>query len=71
MVYIVLHPEMIIHRDNLLPIIIIAQNSFDLSITDVVLVIYFVIAISDSCAHSVQTSKLVQIGATEKICGVH
>ena len=30
--------------DNLLPIIVIAQNSFDLSITDIAFVIYFVIA---------------------------
>ena len=30
--------------DNLLPIIIIAQNSFDLSITNIVFIIYFVIA---------------------------
>ena len=30
--------------DNLLPIIVIAQNSLDLSITDIAFVIYFVIA---------------------------
>ena len=30
--------------DNLLPIIIIAQNNSDLSITDIAFVIYFVIA---------------------------
>ena len=33
-----------IYRDNLLPIIVIAQNMFDLSITDIAFVIYFVIA---------------------------
>ena len=47
------YPEMGIYRDNLsaivigdnlLPIIVIAQNSFDLSITDIAFVIYFVIA---------------------------
>ena len=46
-------PEMGIYRDNLsatvngnnlLPIIVIAQNSFDLLITDIAFVIYFVIA---------------------------
>ena len=45
-------PGMGIYRDNLsakvigdnLSIIVIAQNSFDLSITDIALVIYFVIA---------------------------
>ena len=46
-------PEMGIYRynllaivigDNLLPIIVIAQNKFDLSIADIVFVIYFVIA---------------------------
>ena len=45
--------EMGIYRDNLsavvivdnfLPIIVIAQNNFDLSITDIAFVIYFVIA---------------------------
>ena len=30
--------------DNILPITVIAKNSFDLSITDVAFVIYFVIA---------------------------
>ena len=49
----VLSAEMGIHRDNLsaivigdnfLPIIVIAQNSLDLSITDIAFVIYFVIA---------------------------
>ena len=30
--------------DNLLPIIVIVQSSFDLSITDIAFVIYFVIA---------------------------
>ena len=48
-----LKPEMGIYRDNLsaivignnlLPIIVIAQNSLDLSITDIAFVIYFVIA---------------------------
>ena len=46
-------PEMGIYRDkssaivignNLLPIIVIAQNSLDLSITDIAFVLYFVIA---------------------------
>ena len=40
---------MVIYRDNLsamiyYPIIVIAENSFDLSITDIAFVIYFVIA---------------------------
>ena len=30
--------------DNFLPIIVIAENSFDLSITDIAFVIYYVIA---------------------------
>ena len=34
----------VIIADNLSPIIVIAQNSFDLSITDIAFVIYFVIA---------------------------
>ena len=34
----------IVIDDNLLPIIIIAQNNFDLSITDIAFVIYFAIA---------------------------
>ena len=34
----------IVIGDNLLPIIVIAQNSFDLSITDIAFVTYFVIA---------------------------
>ena len=34
----------IVVGDNLLPIIVIAQNIFDLSITDIDFVIYFVIA---------------------------
>ena len=34
----------IVIGDNCLPIIVIAQNSFDLSITDTAFVIYFVIA---------------------------
>ena len=47
------YPEMGIYRDNLLaivigdnflPIIVIAQDSLDLSITDITFVIYFVIA---------------------------
>ena len=45
-------PKKGIYRDNLsaividdfLPIIVIAQNSLDLSITDIAFVIYFVIA---------------------------
>ena len=49
----VAYSEMSIYRDNLstivicdnlLPIIVIAQNSFDLSITDIAFVLYFVIA---------------------------
>ena len=49
----ILSSEMGIYRDNLsaivisdifLPIIVIAQNSLDLSITDIAFVIYFVIA---------------------------
>ena len=48
-----LQPEVGIYRDNLsaivigdnfLPIIVIAQDSLDLSITDIAFVIYFVIA---------------------------
>ena len=48
-----LQPEMGIYRDNLsaivignnfLPIIVIAQNCLDLSITDIAFVVYFVIA---------------------------
>ena len=38
----------IVIGDNLLPIIVIAQNSFDLSTTDIAFSIYFVIAINDS-----------------------
>ena len=34
----------IVIGDNFLPIIVIAQDSFDLSITDIAFVIYFVIA---------------------------
>ena len=34
----------IVIGDNLLPIIVIAQNSFDLSITDIAFVLYFAIA---------------------------
>ena len=34
----------IVIGENLLPIIVIAQNSFGSSITDIALVIYFVIA---------------------------
>ena len=33
-----------IYPDNVLLIIVIAENSFDLSITDITFVIYFVIA---------------------------
>ena len=40
----VLHAEMGIYRDNFLSIIVIAQNSLDLSITVIAFVIYFVIA---------------------------
>ena len=45
-----------IYRDNFLPIIVIAQNSLDLSITDIAFAIYFVIAINDSLC--TQCSKL-------------
>ena len=34
----------IVIGDNFLPIIVIAQNSFDVSITDIAFVVYFVIA---------------------------
>ena len=34
----------IVIGDNILSIIVVAQNSFDLSITDIAFVIYFVIA---------------------------
>ena len=34
----------IVIRDNFLPIIVIAQNSLDLSITDIAFIICFVIA---------------------------
>ena len=34
----------IVIGDNFLPIIVIAQNSFDLSITDIAFVVYYVIA---------------------------
>ena len=34
----------IVIGDNLLPIIVVAQNSFDLSITDIAFVIYCVVA---------------------------
>ena len=34
----------IVIGDNLLPIIVISQNSFNLSITDIAFVIYFVTA---------------------------
>ena len=34
----------IVIGDNLIPMIVIAQNSFDLSITDIAFVIYFHIA---------------------------
>ena len=36
----------IVIGDNFLPIIVIAQNSFDLSITDIAFVIYFVITVN-------------------------
>ena len=36
--------SVIVIGDNLLPIIVIAQSSFDLSITNIASVIYFVIA---------------------------
>ena len=59
--------------DNLLPIIVITQNSFDLSITNIAFVIYFVIAdrfiaINDSLC--TQCSKLVS-WRYGKIHGVH
>ena len=34
----------IVIGDNFLPIFVVAQNGFDLSITDIAFVIYFVIA---------------------------
>ena len=34
----------IVIGDNFLPIIVIAQNTFDLSIADIVFVLYFVVA---------------------------
>ena len=37
------HLSAIVIGDNFLPIIVIAQNSFDLSITDIAFVLYFVI----------------------------
>ena len=37
----------IVIGDNFLPIVVIAQNSLDLSITDITFVMYFVIAIND------------------------
>ena len=56
----------VIGDNNLLPIIVIAQNSFDLSITDISFVTYFcyrryIIAINNSfCTHThTQCSKLV------------
>ena len=36
-------PEMGVYRDNLLPIIVIAQNGLDVLITDIAFEIYFVI----------------------------
>ena len=48
---------MIVIGDNLLPIIVIAESSFDLSITDIASVISFVYVISDSFC--IQRSKLV------------
>ena len=38
------YTEMGIYRDNFLPIIVTAENSFDLCITDIAFVIYFFIA---------------------------
>ena len=63
--------SVIVIGDNFLPIIVIAQNSFDLSITDIAFVKYFSIADKSSrqtivYAHSV---KLASIGAMEKIHG--
>ena len=58
--------------NNLLPIIVIAQNSFDLSITDV---IYFVIAVNyrDKVffLHTVFKLQCWRDGAVGKIHGVH
>ena len=45
----------IVIGDNLLPIFVIAQKSFDLSITDMAFVIHFVIAINDFYVRSVQS----------------
>ena len=63
--------SVIVIGDNFLPIIVIAQNSFNLSITDIAFVKYFSIADKSSrqtivYAHSV---KLASIGAMEKIHG--
>ena len=60
----IIYPEMGIYRDNLSPIMVFAQNKFDLSITDIAFVIYFVIADKLSrytifYERSVLTSKLV------------
>ena len=46
----------IVIGDNFLPIIVIAQNSLELSITDIAFVMYFVIAINNSLC--TQCSKL-------------
>ena len=63
---------MSIYRDDLSPIIVIAQNSFDLSITDV---IYFVIAVNyrDKVffLHTVFKLQCWKDGAVGKIHGVH
>ena len=58
------HTEIGIYRDNFSPLIVIAQKSFDLSITDIAFVIYLVIADKLSretifYAHSAQTSELM------------
>ena len=58
----------IVIGDNFLPIIVIAQNSLDLSITDIAFVIYFVIADKLSrqtilYAHTVQSEG---VGAVAK-----
>ena len=65
----------IVIGDDLLPIIVIAQTGFDLSITDIAFVEYFVIADNISrltipYARSVHTSKLVS-WCYGQIHGVH
>ena len=49
----------IVIGENLLPIIVIAQNILDLSITDVAIAIHAIMAINNFYAYSVQTSELV------------